>query len=161
MGAAAIAALAYWIVLRVAAWRRGDIAIAHTLYFASHHIIFFVGYLLIEDVTHGWLVLNIWHNSQYILFVWLHNNKRFRNGIDASARSLSTLCQDSHIGRYFLTCVGIASIVYFAIAYFTTVVGDVGLPLLVLIYMTINFHHYIVDGTIWKTRRMPHQQAPA
>lgn len=161
VGAAAIAALAYWIVLRVAAWRRGDIAIAHTLYFASHHIIFFVGYLLIEDVTHGWLVLNIWHNSQYILFVWLHNNKRFRNGIDASARSLSTLCQDSHIGRYFLTCVGIASIVYFAIAYFTTVVGDVGLPLLVLIYMTINFHHYIVDGTIWKTRRMPHQQAPA
>ena len=30
---------------------------------ASHFTIFYVGYLVIEDITHGWLVLNVWHNA--------------------------------------------------------------------------------------------------
>jgi hypothetical protein len=156
VGAAAIAALAYWIVLRVVAWRRGRIAPAHTFYIASHHIVFFVGYLLIEDVTFGWLVINIWHNLQYILFVWLQNNKRFEKGIDATARAMSTLSQSSQVMRYFLVCFGIATLAYLAIQLAGGAIGDVGLPLVVLMYQTLNFHHYIVDGIIWKSK---HRQA--
>jgi hypothetical protein len=35
--------------------------------------------------------------------------------------------------------------------------GPPAMPMLVL-YMTVNFHHYIVDGVIWKVRRKPLQQ---
>ena len=152
VGAAAVAALAYWIVLRVAAWRRGRFAPVQTLYIASHHLVFFVGYLLIEDITHGWIVLNVWHNLQYILFVWLQNNKRFRNGIDASAHFMSTLSQSNHIMRYALVCFGFATLGYIAIRVAGGAMGDVGLPLVVIIYQTINFHHYIVDGIIWRSK---------
>jgi hypothetical protein len=150
-GFAAIAALSWWVVLRLNAWRHGNFAPAHVLYMVSHHVIFFIGYLLIEDVTHGWLVINIWHNAQYILFVWLQNNNRFKDGIDPVARSLSTLCQSDRILRYFATCIGISSLLYAGILFSSHVLGNVGVPLLILIFQTINFHHYIVDGIIWRS----------
>ena len=153
VGIAAIAALSWWVVLRVNAWRHGDFAPAHTLYMASHHTIFFIGYLLIGDVTHGWLVINIWHNAQYILFVWLQNNARFRDGIDPAARSLSTLCQSDKILRYFATCLAVSTLLYAAIKFSSVAIGDVGVPLIIVIYQTINFHHYIVDGFIWRSRK--------
>ena len=36
----------------------------------------------------------------------------------------------------------------------------VGLPAapMIVMYMTINFHHYIVDSVIWKVRKKPLQQ---
>ena len=34
-----------------------------------------------RQLNHGWLVLNIWHNAQYILTVWLFNNNRFKEGM--------------------------------------------------------------------------------
>jgi hypothetical protein len=160
-GVAAVAALCWWAVLRVNSWRRGDIAPAHMLYMASHHVIFFVGYLLIKDVTFGWLVINIWHNAQYVLFVWLQNNKRFEGGIDPDARSLSTLCQSDKMLRYFGTCLAMSTLFYVAIKFSSNVIGDVGLPLLIVIYLTTNFHHYIVDGIIWKSRKGNAVPAPA
>lgn len=153
MGIAAIGALSWWILLRINAWRRGYFALGHTLYMLSHQVIFFTGYLLIEDVTHGWLVLNIWHNAQYILFVWLQNNNRFKAGIEPLARSLSTLCQSDKILRYFATCLAISSLFYAAIKVSTVAIGDVGVPVIILIYQTINFHHYIVDAVIWRSRK--------
>src|SRR4030095_13298666 len=59
-----------------------------TLYRCSHVTIFACGYLLIDNISHGWLVLNVWHNAQYILTVWLFNNNRFRYGIHAQHRFL-------------------------------------------------------------------------
>ncbi|MBT5050647.1 MAG: hypothetical protein HOM58_19245 [Rhodospirillaceae bacterium] len=153
VGVAAVAALSWWVVLRLLAWRRGDTALAHTLFMASHHLIFLTGYLLIPDVTHGWLVLNIWHNAQYILFVWLQNNNRFKDGIDSSARFLSRLSQPGNGATYFGVCVLISTIAYGVIATTGVMVGDIGLPVLVLVYQTINFHHYIVDGTIWHSKK--------
>jgi hypothetical protein len=153
VGVVAVAALSWWIVLRVFAWHRGDIAPAHTLFMVSHHVIFFTGYLLIPDVTYGWLVLNVWHNAQYILFVWLQNNNRFKDGIDASARILSRLCQPGNGAIYFAVCLLVSTVFYGVISMAGTAVGDIGLPFLVLVYQTINFHHYIVDGVIWKSKK--------
>ncbi len=62
-GLAAGAALAWWLVSRARMAMRGHLPVAHTLYMASHFAIFYVGYLVIEDITHGWLVLNVWHNA--------------------------------------------------------------------------------------------------
>ena len=41
---------------------------------------FGVAYIWTRDITFGWLMINIWHNFQYILFVWMFNNRRFKGG---------------------------------------------------------------------------------
>jgi hypothetical protein len=85
--------LAYWIVRRIVAFIHDRLSAVHTLYMLSHFTIFTVSYLLIEDITLGWLVINIWHNAQYILFVWLFNTRRFKHGLDEKALFLSYISQ--------------------------------------------------------------------
>jgi hypothetical protein len=110
-------------------------------------VIFYVGYIGIEQINPGWLVLNVWHNAQYVLFVWLFNTNRFKSGIDPEARFLSTISQPKNAWRYFGCCLAVSTLIYGAI--------QVAMPLgaLVVVYQTINFHHYIVDALIWKLRR--------
>ena len=69
--AAATVVLALWAVRQVRAARQGRGSAALTLYKLSHFVVFAAGYILIEDITHGWLVINVWHNAQYVLFVWM------------------------------------------------------------------------------------------
>lgn len=147
-GLAALAAVAWWVLLRIQAWRRGQLPLAHTLYMASHIVIFVVGYALIADISVGWLVVNIWHNAQYVLFVWLFNNNRFRAGIDPKARFLSMLSQSRNTWLYFAVCVGISTAVYLGLQ---TVL--IAVPILMATYQVINFHHYIADSVIWKVRK--------
>lgn len=145
--AVAIATLAAWLTTRaVAAWR-GELPLAHTLYLLSHHAIFFTGYVAIDDITHGWLVVNVWHNLQYVLFVWLFQMRRFDGGISASAPVLSRLAQPGRGLRFFATCLAVATLAY---ALIQLSVGRLACALVV--YQTINFHHYVVDGLIWKVR---------
>lgn len=153
VGMLALVTFLLWAVGRVAAWHNGRLAVAHTAYMLSHFVIFLVGYRVIDDITHGWLVINIWHNAQYILFVWLFNTNRFKNGIDPSARFLSWLSQSSNKFKYFLVCFGISTVAYALVG--LSVGGQIlaGLPLIVIIYQGVNFHHYIVDAVIWKMRK--------
>lgn len=153
VAAAALASLSIWAYRRYQAWRAGVLPTAHTWYMLSHYTIFIVSYVLIDDITHGWLVINVWHNAQYILFVWLFNTNRFRNGIDANARFLSTISQPRNIVRYFAVCLAISTIVYVSAFFITYQQFLGGLPLAVILYQAINFHHYIVDSRIWKVRK--------
>lgn len=148
VGIAALAALALWAAGRVLAWWRGRLPIAHTLYLLAHFGMFYVGYILIDDITVGWLAVNVWHNAQYILFVWMYNNNRFKAGIDPKARFLSSISQKGKAWRYFLNCLAISTLAYLAI-----VLSVGALPFLVITYQVINFHHYIADAVIWKVRR--------
>ena len=154
VGTAALLALGWWIVMRVMAWYRGRLPLAHTLYMMSHFTVFYVAYVVIDHIDHGWLVVNIWHNAQYIVFVWLFNNNRFKSGTDPKARFLSTISQEQNAWRYFAVCFGLSTLIYLTISNVTAAL----LPLTIVIYQTINFHHYIVDGVIWKIRRKPLQQ---
>lgn len=155
VGVVAVATLVLWVIVRARAFLRGEGPVAHTLYIASHVTIFAVGYLVIEDITHGWLVINIWHNAQYVLFVWLFNTNRFRDGVSAAAPFLSRISQGQNWWRYFAVCLGITTLVYGAIAGLGIQLISLGLPSLVAVYMAINFHHYIVDSLIWKARKAP------
>ena len=155
---AAIAVLGAWIVLRVRAFMRGQGPIAHTFYMASHVTVFTVSYVVIEDVTHGWLVVNIWHNAQYIFFVWLYNTNRYRDGIDARAPLLSAISQAKNWWRYVAVCLAITTILYGAISGVGPHLLALGLPSLIVIYQALNFHHYIVDSIIWKVRQAPMQK---
>lgn len=153
--AAAGVLLAYWCVRRIQAWRDGRLAAAHTLYMLTHFAVFGVAYLLIEDVTYGWLVINIWHNAQYVLFVWMFNTKRFKNGIDPEARFLSYISQPGKLWLYLITCVAITGVVYWAIIGTLDALLFSGLSATIVLYQIVNFHHYIVDSKIWKVRKEP------
>jgi hypothetical protein len=154
VAAVAIASVGVWIVQVVAGTLKHRRLAPHTLYLASHMVIFGTGYLLIDNLDHGWLVLNVWHNAQYILFVWLYNNNRYKNGVVPGQRFLSTISQSRNWPFYFLTCLLFSTVWYFGLdGALRTLQSRSALPLFLVAYQTINFHHYVVDGLIWKVRR--------
>ena len=157
--AATVVLLAYWIYRRVHAWRQGRLAAAHTLYMLSHFVIFAAAYILIDDVTYGWLAINIWHNAQYILFVWMFNTRRFKDGIDPEARFLSYISQPQRLWLYLLTCIAITGVVYWAVLSTLSAWFFAGLAATIVLYQIVNFHHYVVDALIWKRPKSP-QKAP-
>jgi len=153
VGSAAGVAILFWVAVQVKAFWQGRLSFGLMMYMLSHFTIFFIGYYAIDDITHGWLVLNVWHNAQYILFVWMANNKRFRNGPDPTHQFLSVLSQSRplNILRYFAVCISLTTIIYLFLFYMTQLGPLSVFPLAtILIYQTINFHHYIVDAIIWK-----------
>jgi len=146
------------ITLQIGQWirdyLRGELSIPYALYVLSHHAIFAVGYLLIEDINYGWLALNIWHNAQYIAFVWLQNNLRYE-GIEGTKDSLiSHISQKKNIIYYFAVCLALAVFIYTLLDVVRAGLQLYSLmPMGMVIYMTINFHHYVVDAVIWKRRK--------
>jgi hypothetical protein len=155
VGLASAATVAIWCFQRLRMWWEGRLPIAHTWYMISHFVVFIVGYWLIEDITFGWLVINVWHNAQYILFVWLFNTRRFAKGVDSRARFLSKLSQPGDIVRYLAVCLGISTLLYGFAALLTYEQQMAGLPLAIIVYQAVNFHHYVVDSRIWKVRKKP------
>jgi hypothetical protein len=154
--ALALGALGLWLAVRAAAAWRGELPLAHTLYALSHHAIFLAAYVAIPDATHGWLVANLWHNLQYLLFVWLANARRFERGPDPAAPLLSRISQPGRGMLFFAACLAVGAAVYLAVE-----VALGGLAIALVAYQTINFHHYVVDGLIWKTRRGSRSAGPA
>ena len=157
-GAAAAIAVGWWAVARILAWQRNQLSIAHTAFVLSQLAVFYVGYYGIEDITYGWLVINVWHNAQYVLFVWLFNTNRFKGGVVQDARFLSYLSQANKWWLYFLTCILLSTGVYVALIGFTSALDGSVLGIGLIVFMTINFHHYVVDAVIWKLRKKPLQK---
>ncbi len=155
-GALAAALTLWWLSQWVRSLSRGEAVQGHSLFLLSHLLIFTVGYVVIADLNHGWLVANVWHNAQYILFVWHFNASRFKKGIEPKARLLSALSQRRNWPWYFLTCLGLSTVAYFGLDQVLVVLKSRStLPLFLIAYQTINFHHYVVDGLIWKVRKKP------
>ena len=153
--AVTVALIGIWVLRRLQAWRDGRLAVVHTLYMLTHFTIFLVAYLLIDDVTYGWLTINIWHNAQYILFVWMFNTRRFKDGIDPEARFLSYISQPGRLWLYLGTCVVITGAVYFIALGALDAMFFAGLSATIVLYQIVNFHHYVVDANIWKVRKAP------
>jgi hypothetical protein len=161
VGVVVVALLAYWVFDRVRAWRRGRLALAHTAYLASHFTIFLAGYIAIPSIDHGWLAINIWHNAQYLLFVWFFNRNRFKGGVDPEARFLSWMVQPGRAWAYFGWCMIVTVLLYASFNWTVSTLSAAtatALPLALIIYQTVNFHHYIVDSLIWKMRKAPVRQ---
>jgi hypothetical protein len=165
-GFLAAVSTAYWVYSRVIAWRCGDFALRHTLYTASHLLVFALAYVVIEDITVGWLFVNVWHNAQYLLFVWKQNNNRFAGRRVPDSGVLPWLAQPggARIAAYFAFCLLVSTSLYSLVViggmsaaeYFSAAGGPSGIKsisLAVLVSMALNFHHYIVDSIIWKRKR--------
>ena len=149
--ALALSAVLLWIVDQLRLARHGRIALPYVLFMLSHFAIYATAYLYFTDLTQGWVVINIWHNAQYIAFVWMFNNRRFAAGVDPQHRFLSVLSQPRHVWLYLLVCVGISTAFYTAAA--RTADALALMPYMIVFYQVINFHHYLVDAKIWKLRK--------
>jgi hypothetical protein len=158
-GALTVALLLVWLFQRAAAFARGELALGHTAYLLSHFLVFAGGYLLIPDIDAGWLSVNVWHNAQYIAFVWIHNRARFGAGVRRDAWVLSTLSQPGRLRAALYFCCGalVTLVVYRLIELGANAAAAplkmAALSLTIVAVMTFNFHHYVVDALIWKQRR--------
>lgn len=152
-GYIAIGLLAFWVLSRAKAAVQGRLATVHTMYMITHFAIFYLAYIATNDITLGWLMINIWHNAQYILFVWMFNNKRFKGGIDPDAKFLSYISQSGRLWLYLLTCVAITGVVYWGVLRALDWFFFAGLSATIVLYQIVNFHHYMIDSKIWKLRK--------
>ena len=153
------AAAAVLMLMQVVHWRRayyeGRLPAPYLLYVAAHYFIFFISYLLVENISAGWLVFNLWHNLQYIVFVWLYNNNRYRSGEFASNKILTDMSKDTTSWAYFIVLVVFAMALNLSI----NIAGEkvttlyALLPWAMIISMSVTFHHYMVDAVIWKRKR--------
>lgn len=157
-GAVAFALIAIWIWRRIQAARQGRLAVLHTTYMVIHFSIFWIGYIAIEDISLGWLVVNMWHNAQYILFVWMFNNRRFSKGVDPDARLLSYISQNGRLWLYLVTCLAITAVFYWGVIRSIDWIFFAGLSATLVLFQILNFHHYVVDSLIWKVRKAPIQK---
>lgn len=161
VGGLALAAVVYWAGRTAVAAVRGRLARLHTAYMATHFTVFIIGYVVIENINYGWLAMNVWHNAQYLLFVWLYNNSRFEGRIDARHRRLSMMSQRANVVRYIVVCLGLSTMIYLALRLGLMMLPFAILPAMAVVYQTINFHHYIVDAIIWRRKKVARSSAVA
>lgn len=152
------ALLIMWLIEQVKAYLAGRLAASYVAYVVSHFTVYLVAYVGLETLDYGWLTINIWHNAQYILFVWLYNNRRFNGKVSDTQRFLSTISQNGRFLMYMATCLTLSTLIYFLIIAFlteavATAISVTATMASLIIYQTINFHHYIVDSLIWKLRK--------
>ena len=130
----------------------------YVTYIFSHFMVFFVAYGIFSEVTLSWLMANIWHNTQYLFFVWKANHYRFKGQISSQTKVLSTLSLPRNFWLYITTCLIVTYLLYDHIvpagidAIESNLTADAVLAA-AIIYQTINFHHYIVDAIIWRRRK--------
>ena len=149
MGVAAIACSACWLWRQARLALTGNIDWRHDGFVASHAFTCFVAYIWITDLTLGWLLINLWHNLQYLLFVWVQNIRRERQ-TQADKASETGLWKNA--ARYGGVCLALGSMLYLAIDWAGTQLLWLGLPTVLIAHFTLGFHHYLVDGVIWKRR---------
>ena len=138
-------------------WRqlRAPRGTGEALFLLSHVVITVVSYLAIPDVTRGWLFINVWHNAQYILFVWAANARRFRGGVDPERPFLSRLSQPRSWLGYVAVCLVLSTTFYLALGQVLPRLPSPAwqvLPLVLVCHLAVNFHHYLVDAMIWRRR---------
>jgi hypothetical protein len=161
-GGVACALFAAWAFGEVRAFMAGSRRWGHALFVLSHVAVTVVSYLVVRDVTSGWLIVNLWHNAQYLLFVWAFNVERFRAGPDPQRRFLSTLCQPRNVWAYAIFCLAFGGAIYATLGGVGALLPVTAFPALLVLHLCVNFHHYLVDGVIWKSpkRAAAQQEQP-
>lgn len=149
--ALAASAVLLWILDQLRSWQRRQLILPYALFMLSHFTIYATAYICFTELNHGWVVINIWHNAQYITFVWLFNSRRFASGVHPEHRFLSMLSQPRRAWLYLLVCVTLSTAFYSAAI--RTAETLALMPYLIVFYQTVNFHHYLVDAQIWKLRK--------
>jgi hypothetical protein len=150
VGALACTGLAWWVFCRVREAIDGELSLTYTLFSASHYLIFIVGYVLMDDISGGWVVTNIWHTGQYLMLVWMFNE-------NTAARSEGwfwSLTRGNRAPLYFGACL-VAAIAIFVPIGSSVLWGPGGIMIALVATQTLNFNHFITDAIIWRAKRKP------
>ena len=113
-------------------------------------MIFVSGPIRIEDINPGWLLVNVWHNAQYLVIVWMLNTNRLDDGIDPKHRFRSTLSQPRNVVLYTLTCICISTAFYLGRLEFIAALPLAAIFATLIFTQTVNFHHYTVEAFVGK-----------
>ena len=154
VGVLAVAGLAWWGIARSREWLKGELPVAHTLFSASHFLIFIAGYVVMDSIAGGWVVTNIWHTAQYLLLVWMFNENAVKKAAPESKGWFFQLTRNNRAPLYFSICLIASFPIYFAINSAMTW-GTTALFVALVANQMINFHHFIVDAVIWRQKRKP------
>jgi hypothetical protein len=149
---ASIITLGIYAVRQAGALREGTFSLPYNAFLATHLIVFAIAYFTMS-INHGWLVVNVWHNSQYLLMVWLFNNKQFKDQLVPDRPFASKLSQRKHVMLFFGATLALSTVAYLFLGVTVAILSTSALPIALMTYQSINFHHYIVDSFIWKSRR--------
>lgn len=164
-GAAAVAALVLWVARQARLLLHGQAGFAGalpptanqplglTLYVLTHVAVTATSYLWVTEITSGWLFVNIWHNAQYLLFVWAANTRRFQAGMDPSRLFLSWICQPQRVWVYAAFVLGLSSAFYWALGRASAQLPQHVVPFYLVCHQAVNFYHYVVDAMIWRRKR--------
>lgn len=153
-GIVAVFLCAWWGYRQLRLALAGRLNAGHSLFVASHLLVTAVAYLWVTDITSGWLVVNIWHNLQYLQFVWLQNVRRDAQGA-VDTQDLQHLVKPlKNAGKYLALCLVLGAVMYQALSVAGQQLVWLGLPTVFILHFTVNFHHYLVDGVIWKRRKI-------
>lgn len=153
MGVVALACGGRWLLRQCRAALAGKIKWRHDAFVASHLCVSLAAYMWIADITAGWLAVNIWHNLQYLLFVWAQNIRRDGQAEDGPKTRGDCAGLWKNAARYCSVCLLLGAAFYQAADWAGTQFLWLGLPTVLIAHFTLNFHHYLVDGVIWKRRR--------
>lgn len=93
-----------------------------------------------------------WHGFQYLGIVWFYNRNRWKAGVDPKARLVSWIAQPRRAVVYFLALLALVGVFYGGILVVGAFVLDQK-TLGSLVWLSLTFGHYYLDGVIWKLRR--------
>ncbi len=141
-----------WLIQKVSLLLEKKISVSYFSYLMSHYAIYYIAYAYVDNINYGWLIINIWHNAQYIAFVWLFNTNKYGKLEKSKKNPFLFLARADNYIYYFAACLAFSSVIYMTINELLEVYP---LYVLIIVYQTINFHHYIVDSKIWKLRKKP------
>jgi hypothetical protein len=154
IGAFAICSLILWLLRLVYNYiYSSESATGHNLFVVSHVGMTIISYFAVNDIMIGWLFINIWHNAQYILFVWMRNRKQFSSGIHPDHYIVSWLAQPHRKIYYTFLCLIGGVGFYYLLGEVSKLMTWKIIPLALILYQTVAFHHYLVDAVIWRAPR--------
>lgn len=149
---AATAAL-YLAICARRALRGAAIPFIRPLFLAASWFGFLVPFVLIKKSgSAAFAAAACWHGLQYLGIVWFFNRNRWRAGVDPKARFVSWISQPGRAHFYFLGLLAVAGVVYGLLTLASRFVWNAA-TWGSLVWISLTFGHYWLDGVIWKLRK--------
>lgn len=159
--------LGVWLIKLLRSAHEKSLNLNHCIFVSSHILITLVSFFICTNITEGWLIFNLWHNIQYLLFVWAQNLRRFSEPTHAASEfgehpqkasldkrestfSLAGIIRKGKFISYYFLILIVGTMLYQGLTFAGEQLAWLGLPTVLVLHFTFNYHHYLVDGIIWK-----------
>lgn len=123
------------------------------VFIAATAVAFYVPFTMIKsNGGAAFAAAACWHGFQYLGIVWFYNRNRWKAGVDPKAKLVSWISQPGRAVAYFLALLALVGIFYGSILVVGAFVLDEK-TLGSLVWLSLTFGHYYLDGVIWKLRK--------